>query len=155
MFLTSEKKGRLFTKYGSDLYSIWMIQKAEGSYRRIQNVATKLYLEANKNGNVFSNIFMNNSTGQEWSIIDGIVQNREYNKVLYGDLNGQLKSKPLKDSLLARWTIKSFDSNNSDKRIDSNPTIKEIQKSLKALTSTEIDKLVMIQRNDGHGKNLG
>lgn len=155
MFLTSEKKGRLFTKYGSDLYSIWMIQKAEGSYRRIQNVATKLYLEANKNGNVFSNIFMNNSTGQEWSIIDGIVQNREYNTVLYGDLNGQLKSKPLKDSLLARWTIKSFDSNNSDKRIDSNPTIKEIQKSLKALTSTEIDKLVMIQRNDGHGKNLG
>ena len=139
MFLTSEKKGRLFTKYGSDLYSIWMIQKAEGSYRRIQNVATKLYLEANKNGNVFSNIFMNNSTGQEWSIIDGIVQNREYNTVLYGDLNGQLKSKPLKDSLLARWTIKSFDSNNSDKRIDSNPTIKEIQKSLKALTSTEID----------------
>jgi hypothetical protein len=129
MFLTSEKKGRLFTQYGSNLYNIWMIQKAEGSYRRIQNVVTKRYLEANKKGDVFSNIFRKNSTGQEWLIIDGIVKNREYNTVIYGDLNGQLKSKPLKDSLLARWTIKSYDSNTSDKRIDPNPTPNEgIQK---------------------------
>jgi len=105
MILTSESKGRIFTQYGTDPYNVWVIEPSSGLYRRIKNLVTNRYLEANINGDVFSNLLRINSKGQEWIISDEIITNKEYETVLYGDLNGQLRLKRLTKSLLARWKI--------------------------------------------------
>jgi hypothetical protein len=113
MILTSESKGRIFTQYGADPFNVWIIETSSGLFRRIKNLVTTRYLEANIKGDVFSNILRTNSKGQEWTIFDGIITNREYNTVLYADLNGEPSAKKLTDSLLARWKIinssKDFD----------------------------------------------